>query len=82
MKHEHFDIGQWEFVFGKDKPLRLGARVRLPHDHEYKHDWPDEYVISGLVIDGDNNLDITISDKLNHSTDCSDGWRVGDLIAV
>jgi hypothetical protein len=79
---KHDDIEKWKFVMGEDKPLMLGAKVRLPHDHEYKGDWPDEYVIVGIVIDGDNNLDITIGDKLNHGTDRADGWCVDDLIAL
>jgi hypothetical protein len=82
MQQHHQDMQQWRFVQGEAKPLTIGTKVRLPFDHEFKSDWPDEYFVVGLNIEPSNGLNITISDSLDGAGDSADGWRVVDFIAV
>lgn len=78
---EHQDIKQWRFVQGDSKVLGIGTKVRFPHDHEFKQDWPDEYFVVGLNIESNNSLNITISETLS-ADGSSDGWCVQDFIAA
>ena len=76
MGTSHPDLEQWKFVQGEHKPLVLGTRVRLPHDHRLKQDWPDTYVVTGLVVDQKNRIDITIGPSLDSAN--QDGWDYSD----
>jgi hypothetical protein len=80
-KDHHPDLGLWDFLYSS--PLSIGTKVRVNHDHELKSEWPDNYVVVGLVFDQYNKLDITIADHLNYRSDrdamASDEWRVEDL---
>jgi len=68
-------------LHGKTKPLGIGTKVRLPSDHEFKQDWPDEYFVVGLNIDTKNSLNITISESLSaHGS--VDGWGVQDFVVA
>ena len=75
-------IRQSSFARIASKELIIGARVRLPLNHEFKSDWPSIYVIVGLQVDCNGCLDITIAKALDHGGECSDGWSVEDLIAI
>jgi len=67
-----------------DKPLRLGLPVVVSSSCEFSRDWQGQHVITGLVVDRDNKLNITIAPELisQHGCDHVDGWSINDLIAV
>ncbi|WP_422452191.1 hypothetical protein [Endozoicomonas sp. ALC066] len=82
----HSDLKQWAMVQGESKPLQLGTRVRLYDDHVLKSEWPGEYIVTGLILDRDNRLDITIGPGLDRdvhdSCEFSGEWRIEDFVAV
>ncbi|MFA0809328.1 hypothetical protein [Microbulbifer epialgicus] len=80
MLEEHPEVKRWVLTQGTSKPLTVGTKVRLPDDHDFKSDWPDTYLIVGLIAEGEGNLNISISDSFDNAS--TDGWQVDDFIAV
>lgn len=63
-------------------PLRLGQRVRMVH--EYRSDWPEIVVITGLQWEPCRSQKINVSimtdDEIEHGYGSTDGWSVDDFV--